>query len=273
VSNSDVYQVFALKYAERTARVRSDSFLYEYDHASPHPMDYYVWVIRNEERTILVDTGYESEEAKRRGRPVLIEPREALARIGIQASDIESIIVTHLHYDHAGGLAQFPGLRLHMQAAEMAYATGPCMCYEAMREPFSAGHVCEAVQRVYSGLVTFHDGDAEIAPGITVHRIGGHSQGLQSVRVSTAGGPVVLASDAAHYFENYETYKPFPIVSDIGDMMLGFDRLRKLAGPGGRIIPGHDPLVRARFPAVFENSGVDARRLDAPSNEAIRRVG
>ena len=97
----------------------------------------------------------------------------------------------------------------------MAYATGPCMCHNHLRYPFTADHVCEMVRNVYSGRVIFHDGDGEVAPGITVHKIGGHSRGLQCVRVMTAGGPVVLASDSSHFYENFEKGKVFPITIDI----------------------------------------------------------
>ena len=259
---NDHYEVLAIRYAERNNRIRADSFIFTDDHTSSHPMDYFVWLIRNETRTILVDTGYDATEAAQRGRPILVEPVEALADIGITPEMIDSIIVTHLHYDHAGGLAQFPQARLHLQEAEMAYATGPCMCHGTLRMPFTADHVCETVKRVYAGKVTFHDGTSQIAPGITVHRIGGHSRGLQCVRIETAKGPVVLASDASHYYENYQRKVPFPLVVDVEDMLKGFDQLERLAGPGGRIIPGHDPLVRAKYPRAFEGSRADVRRLD-----------
>ena len=259
---NDHYEVLAIRYAERNNRIRADSFIFTDDHTSSHPMDYFVWLIRNETRTILVDTGYDATEAAQRGRPILVEPVEALANIGITPEIIDSIIVTHLHYDHAGGLAQFPQARLHLQEAEMAYATGPCMCHGTLRMPFTADHVCETVKRVYAGKVTFHDGTSQIAPGITVHRIGGHSRGLQCVRIETAKGPVVLASDASHYYENYQRKVPFPLVVDVEDMLKGFDQLERLAGPGGRIIPGHDPLVRAKYPRAFEGSRADVRRLD-----------
>ena len=256
------YEVYAVKYAERNDWLRGDSFIFDDDHASRHPMDYFVWIARNGEHTILVDTGYDAREAADRGRPILIEPCEALAEIGITPDAIDSVIVTHLHYDHAGGLARFPGARLHLQDAEMAFATGRCMCHDTLRMPFTAEHICEAVKRVYSGQVAFHEGEAEIAPGITVHKVGGHSRGLQCVRVMTANGPLVLASDASHYYENFEAGKPFPIVVDLEDMLAGFDLLRSLAGPDGRIIPGHDPLVRERFPRAFDGSAADVRRLD-----------
>ena len=155
---NDKYEVYAIRYAERSNRIRADSFIFTDDHTSVHPMDYFIWLIRNDERTILVDTGYDAKEATQRDRPILIEPSAALADIGVAPDSIDSIIVTHLHYDHAGGLAQFPQARLHLQEAEMVYATGPCMCHGALKMPFTADHVCETVKRVYAGKVTFHDG-------------------------------------------------------------------------------------------------------------------
>jgi glyoxylase-like metal-dependent hydrolase (beta-lactamase superfamily II) len=72
---------------------------------------------------------------------------------------------------------------------------------------------------------------------------------LQAVRVMTEAGALVLASDAAHYYENFLKRKPFPIVVDLQDMLDGFARLDALADRPALIVPGHDPLVRAVFPA------------------------
>ncbi|MEO0917127.1 MAG: N-acyl homoserine lactonase family protein, partial [Pseudomonadota bacterium] len=167
--------------------------------------------------------------------------------------------VTHLHFDHAGGLHLFPNATLYMQAAEMAYATGPCMCHTVLRAPYTGAHICEAILRLYAGKVVFFEGDAEVADGITVHAIGGHSRGLQAVRVRTEAGWLVLASDAAHFYENYERRVPFPLVVDVEDMLRGFDTLTRLATTPDLIIPGHDPLVRRYFPADI---GAEIWRLD-----------
>lgn len=241
------WTVHAVKYADRNSRTRRDSFLFDDNHDQPHPMDYFVWVLSNGAQTILVDTGYDAAEGTARGRPILQDPRAALAPLGVSADAVDTVIVTHLHYDHAGGLALFPNATLHLQAAEMAFATGPCMCHDTLRMPFTAGHVCEAIKRLYSGRVVFHDGDGEVAEGVTVHRIGGHSRGLQCVRVRTQAGWLVLASDAAHFYENIWARKPFPIVVDLADMLDGFTRLETLASTRDLIIPGHDPLVMASF--------------------------
>lgn len=242
------WQVFAVKYADRNARTRKDSFLFDDNHDQPHEMDYFIWVLRRQDEIILVDTGYDGEEGARRGRPVRLNPVEALAPLGIEPEAVTTIIVTHLHYDHAGGLKHFPNATIHLQAAEMAFATGPCMCQGAMKAPYTADHVCEAVQRLYSGRVIFHEGDGEVREGLTVHRIGGHSKGLQAVRVLTEAGWMCLASDAAHYYENFLEAKPFPIVVDMQDMLDGFGTIQHLASSIDLVVPGHDPLVRTLFP-------------------------
>lgn len=242
------WEIHAIKYADRNTRTRADSFIFDDNPDAPHAMDYYMWLLRSGERSILVDTGYDHYEAAERGRPIRLDPRQALAPLDLTPEAVTEIIVTHLHYDHAGGLELFPNAHLHLQRAEMAYATGACMCHETLRAPFTAGHICEAITRLYQGKLTFHDGDSEIADGVTVHCIGGHSRGLQCVRVRTAAGWMVLASDAAHYYENFVAKKPFPIVVDLQDMLDGFNRLQELASNPRLIIPGHDPLVRTMFP-------------------------
>ena len=156
---------------------------------------------------------------------------------------ISDIIVTHLHYDHAGNLDRFPNARFHLQDREMSYATGRCMCNGMLRHPFSVEHVTLMVRHVYGERVTFHSGDGEIAPGVTVHRVGGHSDGLQVVRVETARGPVVLASDAAHYYAQPAEAQPVS------------DRLqcrRHGAGLGDRR-SGSPAIPTASFPATIRS--------------------
>ncbi len=245
---SDHWQVHAVKYADRNTRVRADSFIFDDHPAAAHGMDYFVWVLQSGARTILVDTGYDAGEAARRERPILRDPAKAIEPLGINAEQVETVIITHLHYDHAGGLDRYPNATFHLQEAEMAYATGPCMCHGPLQMPFTVDHVCEMVRHVYSGRVVFHSGSAQVAPGVRVHCVGGHSRGLQVVEVDTAQGPLILASDAAHYWENYIARKPFPIVVDLQNMLDGFDTLMRLGGGDvGRIIPGHDPLVGQHY--------------------------
>jgi len=222
--------------------------------ADPHEgagrLDYFIWVIRRPEGDYIFDTGFEPGEAAARGRTMLVHPAQALAEIGINASEVRDVIISHLHYDHAGNLNAFPTARFHLQDREMAYGTGRCMCHARMRRPFSVADVVQAVQMVFAERVVFHDGDTEIAPGLSLHLIGGHSRGLQVVRIESAGGIVVLASDALHVSRFLETKQVFPVFADFGDILDGYRRLRELAGPDGRIVPGHDPALVETLPRL-----------------------
>ena len=97
-------------------------------------------------------------------------------------------------------------------------------------------------------MVAIIDGDFTVVPGVTLHPLGGHTQGLQVVRVTTAAGQVVLASDASHFYENIGSDRPYSIVDHLPSMYRAFDRIRELADAEELIIPGHDPAVLKRFP-------------------------
>jgi glyoxylase-like metal-dependent hydrolase (beta-lactamase superfamily II) len=258
------YEIIALRYATHD-RPASENFLYppgagEDPHDYPMPIDYFVWVIRNSERTIVVDTGFDYPAARARGRTLLTHPVDALRAIGIDPEQVGDVVITHLHYDHAGNLGAFPNARFHLQDSEMIYATGRCMCHPRLRYPFEIEDVVTMVRRVYAGRVNFVDGDEEIAPGISLHHVPGHTRGLQCVRVETARGPVVLASDAAHFYANIERQNPFPILVDLAAMMESWRKLARLAGDQLRTVPGHDPLVMQRYPRLAAE-GVEAVML------------
>jgi glyoxylase-like metal-dependent hydrolase (beta-lactamase superfamily II) len=212
------------------------------------------------EQTWVVDTGFGAEDAERRGRRLLRSASGGLALIGIDAEAVSDVIVTHLHYDHVGGFDQFPSARFHVQDREVAFATGRHMTTPSQQHGFTPQHVADFVLAVHAGRVVFHDGDRQLAPGLSVHHVGGHTDGLQIVRVSTASGWLVLASDSAHYYENLETRRPFTIVFDVDTMLAGFDRVLTLAGAPDRYVPGHDPEVLRRYPAVSpELEGIACR--------------
>jgi glyoxylase-like metal-dependent hydrolase (beta-lactamase superfamily II) len=256
------YEVFAVKYAERDA-VRGEHFIggdrHEHD---PMPMDYFVWAVIGSGQTWVVDTGFDQDDADRRKRRLLRTTSEALALIGIDACAVTDVIITHLHYDHVGGFDQFPSARFHVQDREVAFATGRNMTTPSQQHGFTPRHIAEFVLAVHDQRVVFHDGDAQLAPGLSVHHVGGHTDGLQVVRVSTRSSWLVLASDAAHYYENIESRRPFTIVFDVDTMIAGFDRVRELAGDSGKYIPGHDPEVLNRYPAVSGSLDGVACRLD-----------
>jgi glyoxylase-like metal-dependent hydrolase (beta-lactamase superfamily II) len=226
------------------------------------PLDYFVWAIVNDNRTIVVDTGFERTEGEKRGRVIERLPAEGLATIGVDAAKVEDVVISHLHYDHAGTLDDFPAARFHLQEKEMHYATGRHMCCDTFAHAYAADHVCNMVRKLFDGRVAFHDGHSQLAPGIELQHIGGHTMGVQCVRVMTRRGWLVLASDAAHFYENMEKPSPFPIVFSVAEMIDGFATMRGLAESPKHIIPGHDPLVMGRYPAAKPGLEEIAVRLD-----------
>ncbi len=258
------YELYAVKYGTMQNRQRKDNFLAPdpHDDASM-PIDYFVWAAVSPERTVVIDTGFETADAEARGRTSIRTAAEGLAAIGIEAAVVEDVVVTHLHYDHIGGHEQFPAARFHLQEKEMQFATGPHMCAPVMNHPFTADQIAQMVHRVFEGRVAFYNCDRELAPGLSLHHVGGHTMGLQVLRVRTRRGWVVVASDAAHFYENMETVSPFPVVYNVGDMVRAYDRMKELAETPQHIVPGHDPLVMARYPAVSRDLDEVAVRLDA----------
>jgi glyoxylase-like metal-dependent hydrolase (beta-lactamase superfamily II) len=170
------------------------------------------------------------------------------------------VILTHLHYDHVGNLDKFPEATFVVQEAEMAFWTGRYAGKEHFRTIVEAYDVVYLVRQNFEGRLLFVSGSEEIVPGVEVHWTGGHSSGLQAVRVKTSRGHVVLASDVTHFYANMGEDRPYSIVSDLAQMYGAFDIVRSLAHSPAHVVPGHDPLVMERFPAAQEGlEGVAVR--------------
>lgn len=256
------YKIYAIKYAHHDRPAR-DNFLGGDPHDVNMPLDYFVWAVVGDSRTFLVDTGFDAEGGAKRRRTITHSVEQGLGAIGIRPDTVEDVIITHMHYDHAGNRSLFPKARYHVQDREMAYCTGRCMCHGALNHPFEPEDVKSMVGRVFDGRVVFHDGASNITAGLSVHRVGGHTDGLQVVRVHTERGWVVLASDASHLYANMEQNRPFPAVYNVGDMIEGYRRAHELADSAQHVVPGHDPAVLTRYPAESRETEGWIVRLDA----------
>jgi glyoxylase-like metal-dependent hydrolase (beta-lactamase superfamily II) len=245
------FQILAIKYAT-VDRIRKDNFLkpVEDDPEKPMALDFFVWLVIGHGTALLVDTGFSPASAAARNRQYLITPLEALRGLGFAPEEIKDVMITHLHYDHAGNISEFPKATLWIQEREVRYATGDCMCDPKQNHFFSADDLGSLIKQLYHGNVRFINGSHQFCDGIELHHVGGHTDGLQVLRVRTAKGWVVLASDAAHYYENLAKENPFPAIYSLEDMLKGYSRIRELADGEDNIVPGHDPQVCLRFPAV-----------------------
>jgi len=162
-----ITRIDAIRYA-RHERPAAQNFIAPVDdHDLPMPLDYFIWAIhRDGAAPVIVDTGFGDDAAMARGRIITRPLRDGLRDAGIDPLQIKDVILTHLHYDHAGSLELFPNAKFHVQAAEMAFATGPGVCDHAVRAPFDGDPVAGLVRRLYADQVVFYHGDAAFAPGI-----------------------------------------------------------------------------------------------------------
>lgn len=256
------YEIYAVKYAWRDAK-RTVHFVGGDPHDAPMPMDYFVWLVRGNGIEYVIDTGFTQSMADKRKRVFLRQPAEGLALLGVKAAEVKDVIITHLHYDHVGTFQDFPKAQFHLQDLEMNYATGRYMRHKQFNHGYEVEEVIGMVRLVYGNRVSFYNGDHELAPGISIHHIGGHTMGLQCVRVHTARGWVVVASDTSHYYEHFEQGRVFATTFHLGQTLDGYARLRQLADSEKHIVPGHDPLVMQRYPAASKELDGIVVRLDA----------
>jgi glyoxylase-like metal-dependent hydrolase (beta-lactamase superfamily II) len=233
------YRVYAVRYAHR--KTNSSEVFYRDPHQAPMAMDYFVWALTDGARTVVVDLGFTEPVGTARGRQFLKSPERGLAELGIDAARVEHVILTHFHYDHVGNHALFPRATFHVQDAEMAFYTGRHASRPAFRHSIEVDDVCALVRLNYEGRLRFVEGAADVVPGIAVHKVGGHTAGMQVVTVETARGTAVVA---------FRERIPFNTLHDIPGTYAAFDRLHELASAPELILPGHDPLVLERLKPV-----------------------
>ena len=242
------YRIHAVRYAHRKC-TSSEAFYGDY-HASPMTMDYFVWALTNGAHTVVVDLGFTEAVGTRRGRQFLRCPSEGLAEIGVDCGRVEHVVLSHFHYDHVGNYALFPNATFYVQDAEMAFYTGRHAALPSFRHSIEVDDVCALVRLNYERRLIFVDGAREIIPGISVHKVGGHTAGMQIVTVDHAKGRAVVASDASHYYRNFEKRIPFNTLHDLPGMYRAFEVIRELATSEDLVLPGHDPLVLERLKRV-----------------------
>jgi glyoxylase-like metal-dependent hydrolase (beta-lactamase superfamily II) len=228
-------------------------------------MDYFFWIFRSAGQTIVIDTGFSPEAALARKRQPLVRPADALARLGIDPLQVKLLVLTHAHYDHAGNLGLYPNAQIVMSRREFEFwgtEMGKRAQYAHHIDPLDIERI-QALHR--EGRITLLDAPRNtLIPGIELHEIGGHTPGQLAVVVEMPEGPVILASDAIHYYEELDQDRPFAVLDSLADMYRGYEQIREwLQRPGALVIPGHDPDVMNRFAPVDAGDPLFAVRIDA----------
>lgn len=210
------------------------------------------WLIRGGGRNILLDAGFHRAEWKERfGVVDFLRPDEAVRQAGVDPAAITDIILSHLHWDHAGGVDLFPQADVWLQKAEYAYYTGEAWQAGGQHGGIDPEDLAALLRRNTQGKLRLIDGDdREILPGIRVFTGARHTFASQYLRID-GDPPVVLASDNCYLYRNLETRTPIPTFSpaDRESNLKALDRMIGLAGARERVVPGHDPLIFSRFPS------------------------
>jgi glyoxylase-like metal-dependent hydrolase (beta-lactamase superfamily II) len=257
---SEQYEVLAVRYGTRQASAAEVFLNYHVYHEPDRPlvMDYFFWVARNPARSVVIDTGFSPAGGTARGRTMLMDTVPALHAAGLTPDGVAQVVLTHAHYDHIGGLPAFAetGAEVIMTRDEYDFWTGPMGRRGQFAHSTEASELDQLRELREAGRLTLADRTRQVAPGIELIQVGGHTPGQAILAVATAGGPVVLASDAVHYFEELERDRPFSIVASLADMYAAFDQIRELADDGARVVAGHDPLVAERFGHPADPPGI-----------------
>lgn len=245
------YEVVIVRYGTRST-LRSEVYLNHPLYGEPDgpmEMDYFIWVARNADRTVVVDTGFSPLGGERRKRTTLIPPPDAWDALGIAPESSPTVVVTHAHYDHAGNIAHFPTSRIVLAERELEFWRDDVSRRTLFHHSVEDSDLDALEDAVADGRVEPFSGRLTIAPGIDVMEIGGHTPGQSMVLIQTSDGPVLLASDAVHYYEELDRRMPFTSVASLVDMYEGFELIRRMMADGTarHLVPGHDPSTLARF--------------------------
>jgi len=243
------YEVYALSYGVYP-NFPVSGLIAGADKARKIDLQMMVWLVRGGGKNILVDTGcYHENVVKGKGIQNLIKASEAVAKLGLSASDITDVIITHMHWDHADGMDLFPKAKIWIQKDEYGYYTGAAWQTGGKHGGIEPDDVMTLVKLNTSGRVNLVDGDdVEIIDGLKVYTGGRHTFASQYVSVRAANGTIVIASDNMYLYENLEKHAPIAQTFDADSNLKAQDRMKQMASRPDLVVPGHDPLVFVKFP-------------------------
>ncbi|MBO1770622.1 N-acyl homoserine lactonase family protein [Agrococcus sp. TF02-05] len=240
MASHEPWEVVVIRHGTRSTR-RSEVFLnYAFygEDDGPFRLDYFLWVLRRGDEAIVVDTGYSEAGATARGREILIDPVDALRRLGIEPGSGVPVVVTHAHYDHIGNLPAFASSEIHIARSELDFWTSDVADRPLFSHFGDPAEIEELLRAEAEGRLRPFSDTATIAEGVELVEVGGHTPGQAMVSVATSAGTVLIASDAAHFVEELERDMPFVSMADVPQSYRVLDRIRET--DAALVLTGHD---------------------------------
>ena len=251
---ADKYEVYAVRFAT-LANFPVSSLVAGADRARRMDIAMTIWVLKGADgRIALVDSGFHREQYFRQFTVKdYVKPSEAIAPLGLKPEDITDIFLTHMHWDHAGGVDLFPSARVWIQKDEYDYYTSDAWQSRTTHGGIDADDVLEIVKRNTQGKVSFVRGDDDTSLSGIGFGVGGkHTWQSQFVTVQLRERVAVVASDNMYLYENLDAHAPIAQTLDAASNLRAQDRMRSIASEPRLLIPGHDPAVFTRFPRISD---------------------
>ena len=221
-------------------------------------------LIQTASKNILVDTGIGNKGSAKFNSIYAIDKKEtlrsSLAALGINSAQIDMVICTHLHFDHAGGNTvpeggilkpAFPNARYMVQRGEWEAATNPNERTRASYRPE------DFLPLLDSGQIEFMEGDGEVAEGVAVFRTSGHNRDIQLVSIRSQGKTAVFLGDiiptTAHLHLPYIMgYDLFPLET----LKAKKEILSQAASEKWLLIFEHDPDAKMGFVTMRQGTPI-----------------
>ncbi len=252
---AQMYEVYDIMYS-RLENYPVDAILFATDRGKTMTVPFMYTYIKGGGREMMFDTGYTDVALGMKwGAPAgaWSSVADNLRKLGTTPDRIQTVMIGHMHWDHGGGLNEFPKATFIVQKREIEFAAGEITQKKHTMAGFDPRDILALVKLNWEGRVKVVDGDAEIAPGVKVYLTPGHTAGTMSASVMTRKGPAVMTSDAVYTYRNLAEDIPLGFGYNLVQMLDSFAKIRGILGDKGILVPGHDPSVMEKFPKVADN--------------------
>ncbi len=254
-TKANVKAIYAFKYGETTFPNYAAFWTGDprFNTDQPKRIVYmYFWLIQTADRNIMVDTGCGPDYATRYAG--YQSPVDLLGKVGLKPEQIDTVIISHPHFDHVDGIPFFTKAKYYIQRTAYRFIVEDATESSYIRNDglFPRKKDAQALlDLAWDGRLKLLDGDTDVLPGIKTIQVGGHFPGLEITVVDVGGTkPVILASDAVHQYDNLEKNKAMGLFQgNLKDTALA---LEKIASLNGIVVAGHDVQVIQRFKVVQE---------------------
>ncbi len=251
------YEVYQIQYS-RLENYPVDAILFATDRGKTMTLPFSYTYLKGGGHEYMFDTGYTDVAlGLKYGAPqgAWSSIADNLSKLGTSPDRIEAVMIGHMHWDHAGGVMEFPKATFFVQKKEIEFAAGEITQKKHTMAGFNEQDILNMVKLNWEGRVKVLNGDtAEVLPGISLWLTPGHTAGTETATVPSRKGVIVLAGDTVYTNRNLDEMIPLGFGYDLTQMLQSFDKVKMLLGAKGTLVPGHDPsFFTGKFPKVADN--------------------